>query len=104
MKQDEKLQILVKFADGSIQAWGYDGRHFPEIAAMIADVKADFPDGFLDVYKNAQQMTLVWGEGLPIEDVLEDLPTREIEPACGPALLEELAKWLEDIGVVVNGN
>lgn len=100
MKEDEKLQIYVTYENGSMQSWGYDGQYFPTVSAMLQNALGDFPA----VPKNTKSMLLVWGEGLPLGDELKNTPTKELEPTCGPALIEEVAKWLADIGVIVDGN
>lgn len=104
MTEDQKIQINVTYADGAIQSWGYDGQHFPTVAAALQNVAADFPDTFLDTYKNVKSILLIWGKGLPTPEALKNMPNKELEPKCGPALLEDVANWLEEIGVQVDGN
>jgi hypothetical protein len=104
MKDTEKLQIYVTYKNGSTQAWGYDGKHFDSIAKVIADVQRDFPADFPTVYKNVYTMFFVWGEGLPLDDQLKDLPTKELQPVYGQELVDTLTTWLTELGVLENGN
>lgn len=104
MKDTEKLQIYVTYANGSMQSWGYDGDSFDTYDAMFDNLSKDFHDGFFDTYKEVKGMFLVWGVGLPIADQLKDVPTTEISPICGSDLVDTVADWLNSIGVPVYGN
>lgn len=104
MKDTEKLQIYVTYSNGDQQSWGYDGKMFKTYDALLADVARDFPDDFYDRYKNVESMLLVWGEGLPIADQLDNVPTTEISPICGADLVDTVADWLNSLEVAVYGN
>ena len=104
MKDTEKLQIYVNYADGSMQSWGYDGKHFNNYPTLLADVARDFPLDFPDHYKGVESMLFVWGEGLPLDDQLKDVPTKELQPTYGQKLVDAVATWLAELGVLENGN
>lgn len=104
MQDTEKLQIYVTYKDGSMQSWGYDGKHFDTYPEMLASVARDFHDNFTDTYTDIEAMLFVWGEGLPLGDELKDVPTKELDPVYGQPLIDELTSWLLELGVQVNGN
>lgn len=104
MKDTEKLQIYVTYKNGSLQSWGYDGKHFDNLERVIADVQKDFPADFPTVYKDITSMIFVWGEGIPLDDQLKDEPTKELEPVYGQELVDTLTAWLAELGVLTNGN
>lgn len=104
MKDTEKLQIYANYKDGSMQSWGYDGKHFTSYPTLLADVARDFPDDFPAKYKDVVSLLLVWGEGLPLDDQLKDVPTKELEPVYGHQLVDTVATWLTELGVLQNGD
>jgi len=104
MKDTEKLQIYVTYGNGAMQSWGYDGQHFPTLPKLFTDIANDFPDTFTESYKGVVSMLLVWGDGLPIDDQLDNVPTKEIEPVYGQSLVDTVASWLVELGVLENGN
>lgn len=104
MKDTEKLQIYVTYENGSIQSWGYDGWGYETYDRMIADVQKDFPADFPATYKGIVSMVLVWGVGMPLGDELKDVPTKDIEPTYGQALIETVTTWLTELGVLTNGS
>lgn len=103
MDNSEKLQIYVTYEDGAMQSWGYDGWGYDTYERMIADVTKDFHPGFFEIYTGITSMLLVWGEGLPLDDQLKDVPTKEIEPMCSTELVETVTEWLEELGVQIHG-
>lgn len=104
MKDTEKLQIYVTYDNGNMQSWGYDGWGFKTYEQMIADVQKDFPADFADTYKGVVSMLMVWGHGLPLDDQLKDVPTKEIEPTYGHGLIDVVTTWLAELGVLTNGS
>lgn len=104
MKDTEKLQIYVTYKNGSMQSWGYDGKHFAEYEHVLSDVARDFPADFPTVYKDIDAMLFVWGEGLPLDDQLKEVPTKDLEPVYGQELVDTLTTWLAELGVLKNGN
>ena len=96
MKNDDKLQIYVYYPDGSIQGYGYDGKWFETIEAMLDNVLGDFPE----VQENIDKMLFVWGTGLPLGDELKDKPTKTLDPVFGDELIEALTAWLKKVGVI----
>ena len=103
MDNTEKLQVYVTYENGSMQSWGYDGWGYDTYEKMIADMNKDFPADFLQTYTGVTSMLLVWGEGLPLGDQLKDVPTKELEPMCGPELVDAVEEWLAEQGVNLNG-
>lgn len=104
MQNTEKLQIFAQYLDGSMQSWGYDGKWFGKYDDMLADVAKDFPSNFAETYKNVVGLLFVWGEGLPLGEELENVPTKELSPVYGEELVQAVSEWLTEIGVYQNGN
>ena len=100
MQDTEKLQIYIMLDDGSMRSWGYDGRWFDTYEKVLDDVAKDFPDSFPETYPNTESMLLVWGEGLPIANELDGVPTKTIAPTFGAGLVAEVSSWLTEIGVL----
>jgi len=92
MKDTDQLQIQVEYKDGSIQAFGYDGKWFKTLDDALTNAYKDFKEPF----KNVSGMSIVWNNN--------QLAQHLTKPKWGDDLIEYIRNLFIEEGVIQNGN